>query len=485
MMRSTSQESTVAPGSLDGMLREYFESGDFFAELSDLVGYQTASPTTGAGVAVNAYLEQGLAAVLEEIGCTWRLVDNDKHPSAPFLLAHRFEDKDLPTALVYGHADVVEGQPDQWSDGLSPWELTAIGDRWYGRGTADNKGQHLLNLAALRMLVRQRGQLGFNLAVLIESGEEVGSPGLADFALAHRDELQADVFIGSDGPRLDSQVPTLFLGARGGVNIELEADLRAGQHHSGNWGGVLRNAATTVAGAVGTLVNGHGQITCEALLPPQLSDSVRSALASVNVSACADGSSPDEDWADRSLSPAERLFGWNTVEVLALDAGNSQKPMNAIPGRAKAVLQLRFVVGTDIENLSRRVREHLDAHGYSMVHANVGTPFPASRTDPDHPWARWGAESLRRVVGDKLAVLPNIGGSLPNYIFTDILAMPTLWVPHSYPGCNQHAPDEHLLESVAREGLAMILALFTDLGTPGQHPSPSSRALNASTALHP
>ncbi|WP_205676774.1 M20 family metallopeptidase [Arthrobacter crystallopoietes] len=484
MLRSTSQTATVPPKNLGEMQREYFDSGEFFAELSDLVSYQTVSPDSAAGFAVKAYLELKVAAILEEIGCTWRIVPNDNHPSAPFLLAHRFEGQNLPTVLVYGHADVVEGQSDRWSEGLSPWELAAVGDRWYGRGTADNKGQHLLNLAALRMLVRRRGHLGFNLTVLIESGEEVGSPGLAEFAVSHRDELQADVFIGSDGPRLDAQIPTLFLGARGGVNIELEADLRAGQHHSGNWGGVLRNAATTVAGAVGALVNGHGEITCEALLPPRLPDSVRTALASVNVSACADGSSLDEGWANRSLSPAERLFGWNTVEVLALDAGNAREPMNAIPGRAKAVLQLRFVVGTDTENLSERIREHLDAHGYSMVQANVGTAFPASRTDPDDPWARWGAESLRRVVGEELAVLPNIGGSLPNYIFTDILGLPTLWVPHSYPGCNQHAPDEHLLESVAREGLAMIMALFTDLGTPGQHPNLSSPPLNA-TALHP
>jgi acetylornithine deacetylase/succinyl-diaminopimelate desuccinylase-like protein len=191
----------------------------------------------------------------------------------------------------------------------------------------------------------------------------------------------------------------------------------------------------------------------------------------------------DENWADTTLTAAERVFGWNTAEVLALDAGNADEPMNAIPGRAKAVLQLRFVVGTDLDNLQDRVRQHLDMHGYSMVSVRLGTAFPASRTDPDHPWAQWGAESLRRVVGDKLAVLPNIGGSLPNYIFTDILGMPTLWVPHSYPGCNQHAPDEHILESNAREGLAMAIALFSDLGTPGRRPATSPTPNAAS--LHP
>jgi acetylornithine deacetylase/succinyl-diaminopimelate desuccinylase-like protein len=484
MMRRTSQILSAEPSALPEMQQDYFDSGRFFEELAGLVSYPTSSAEAGAGVAVTAYLKDKIGPILEDIGCSWRIVPNGSRESAPFLLAQRFEDSALPTVLVYGHADVVEGQADQWSEGLSPWELTADGDRWYGRGTADNKGQHLINLAALRLLVQNHGHLGFNLTVLIESGEEVGSPGLAHFASTHKDELRADVFIGSDGPRLDADTPTLFLGARGGVNFDLEADLRGGQHHSGNWGGLLRNAATTIAGAVGTLVNGHGQITCEALLPSELPGSVRSALANVQISQQKGGAAVDDNWADITLSPAERVFGWNTVEVLALSAGNPKEPMNAIPGKAKAVLQLRFVVGTDLDNLQGRLQRHLDDHGYPMVSVRLGTAFPASRTDPDHPWAQWGAESLRRMVGDKLAVLPNIGGSLPNYIFTDILGMPTLWVPHSYPGCNQHAPDEHILESNAREGLAMALALFSDLGTAGRRPSTSS-PLHHASSLHP
>ncbi|NKX56413.1 M20 family metallopeptidase [Arthrobacter sp. E918] len=470
-MRPGTQLAEPVPQELAEKGERYLGSGEFFAELAGLVRQRTESAGTEAGVACRAYLTQRIAPILEQIGCTWRIVENEVRPSAPFLLAHRIEAPGLPTALLYGHGDVVEGQSGEWSAGRDPWTLTAEGDRWYGRGAADNKGQHLLNLAALRLLVEHHGRLGFNLTVLIESGEEVGSPGLAEFARAHREELRADVFIASDGPRLDVQVPTLFLGARGGVNLTLEADLRAGQHHSGNWGGLLRNAATTVAGAVGTLVDGHGRIRCAALLPAELPASVRLALATVDLPSHPGGPSIDENWADPGLTPAERVFGWNTLEVLSLDAGNADAPMNAIPGRARAVLQLRFVAGTETDGIQQQVQRHLDAEGYPMVRATVGTMFPASRTDPDHPWARWAADSLRRQVGERLAVLPNIGGSLPNYVFTDILGLPTLWVPHSYPGCNQHAPDEHLLESVAREGLAMALGLFADLGDPGRRPA--------------
>lgn len=77
---------------------------------------------------------------------------------------------------------------------------------------------------------------------------------------------------------------------------------------------------------------------------------------------------------------------------------------------------------------------------------------------------RWAVASLARTTGKKPAILPNLGGTLPNEVFADTLGLPTLWVPHSYPACSQHAPDEHLLASVVSEGLQMMAGLFWDLG---------------------
>ena len=174
------------------------------------------------------------------MGFAWRLVDNPAG-RAPFLIAERHEADALPTVLTYGHGDVVLGYDAQWRDGLSPWTLTADGDRWYGRGTADNKGQHSLNLAALARVLEARGRLGFNVRLLMEMGEETGSPGLHAVCERERDALRADVLIASDGPRLNAARPTLFLGSRGAFNFDLTVDLRDGGHHSGNWGGLLAN----------------------------------------------------------------------------------------------------------------------------------------------------------------------------------------------------------------------------------------------------
>ena len=89
-------------------------------------------------------------------------------------------------------------------------------------------------------------------------GEEIGSPDLAEVCASMRDELAADVFIGSDGPRLSAERPTIFLGCRGGLRIHLDVELRDGGHHSGNWGGVLANPATILANAISSLVDAPG-----------------------------------------------------------------------------------------------------------------------------------------------------------------------------------------------------------------------------------
>jgi acetylornithine deacetylase/succinyl-diaminopimelate desuccinylase-like protein len=99
--------------------------------------------------------------------------------------------------------------------------------RWYGRGTADNKGQHALNIAALEAVLAERGgKLGFNVKVVLEMAEERGSKGLREFVAAHAMELAADVLIASDGPRVEPEMPTIATGTRGTFHFDLVLKLR-------------------------------------------------------------------------------------------------------------------------------------------------------------------------------------------------------------------------------------------------------------------
>ena len=445
-------------------------SGEFLGDLDRRVGFKTESQNAGRAAELRAYLEQEMRPAFAALDFDSRLVESPSGRS-PFLLAEHREGASLPTVLIYGHGDVVDGMVGEWRGDLDPWRTTKIGNRLYGRGTADNKGQHSINLAALAAVQETRGgKLGFNAKFLVEMGEEIGSPDLNEVCASLRDELKADLLLASDGPRLAADRPTIFLGCRGGIRIHLDVKLREGGHHSGNWGGVLANPATILANAIASLVDHHGRMRLDALKPPRLTNQIRSHLADVEIKPAADEPALAEDWGEEGLSAAERLYAWNTLEVLAMSSGNIEKPANAIPGHARAVLQLRFVVGTRHEQVVDAVRDHLHAHGFAMVEVSATQSFLASRTDFDSPWIGWAADSIRQTTGKPPAVLPNFGGSLPNDVFSETLGLPTIWVPHSYPGCSQHAPDEHILLSVTEEALGIMAGLFWDLG---EQPRPS------------
>ncbi|MGZ5871701.1 MAG: M20 family metallopeptidase [Bradyrhizobium sp.] len=444
--------------------RDILHSGEFLRELDRRVAYQTESQNPEKQGALRAYLIEDLVPAFSKLDFSTRLIESPTGKN-PYLLAEYRESGSAPTVLMYGHGDVVDGMVGEWHDNLDPWRTTTSGNRVYGRGTADNKGQHSINMSALRAVRETRGgRLGFNAKFIIETGEEIGSPDLRQVCEQLRHELKADLFLASDGPRLSADRPTLFLGCRGGIRIHLDVKLREGSHHSGNWGGVLANPATILAGAIATLVDGKGRLQVEQLKSPRLSNQIRSTLADVKIEPMKDEPALAENWGEEGLSAAERLYAWNTMEVLAMSSGNIEKPANAIPGHASAVLQLRFVVGTRVDNIADVIRAHLRDRGFPMVEVQTTQRFAASRTDFDSPWINWTAESIRKTTGKAPAVLPNFGGSLPNDVFSDTLGLPTMWVPHSYPGCSQHAPDEHILLSVTEEALGIMAGLFWDLG---------------------
>ena len=449
-----------------------FDSGDFFATLARRVACRTESENPDRGPELAAYLSGQIAPALTALGFEHQLHDNPVPGAPPLLTATRIEDPALPTVLFYGHGDVVRGHEGQWADNRDPWTLTAVAasgpdsqPRWYGRGSADNKAQHSINLAALASVLAVRGgRLGFNAKWLVEMGEEAGSPGLGAFCQQQRQRLAADVLIASDGPRLRADRPTVFLGSRGVANVDLTLDLRAGGHHSGNWGGLLRNPGTVLASAIAGLVDGRGRILVDGLRPPPIPASVRAALADITVGGSAGDPAIDTDWGEPGLSPAERVFGFNTLEVLAFGCGNPAHPVNAIPPRAKATLQLRFVVGTDASAIRRHIVDRLAALGHGDIQVSEPVVMAATRLDPDNAWVRLALASLADSTGTRPALLPNLGGSLPNDVFADTLGLPTVWVPHSYPACSQHAPNEHVLPALMREGLGMTAALLWAVG---------------------
>ncbi len=445
-----------------------FDDGRFKTCLAGLVAIRSTSQDPGHGADLRAYLTNAMRPWLQRLGFTIEIVDNPVKGAGPILLADRLEPTG-PTVITYGHGDTVRGLEDQWRAGLDPWTLTEEDGRWYGRGTADNKGQHAINLMALEAVLQARGGvLGFSLKMVIETGEETGSAGLREVVAARRDRLCADVLLASDGPRVHSTVPTLSTGTRGTWHFDLRLDLRPGGVHSGNWGGMTTDPAIVLAHAIASLVDRHGRILVRGIVPPAMNPAVRAALQGCELRAEGEAATIDPAWGEPGLTAAEKIYGWTSLIVLSMLSGRPENPVNAVAPNAIAHVQIRYTVDADPDMFQAAIRTHLDQAGFPEVKLiPYGIRMPARRSDPTNPWVAWAAASITRTLGTPVQIIPNSGGGLPNDVFMDHLGVQLLWVPHSYNGCKQHGPDEHLLITTAREGTAAFAGLWWDLGEPG------------------
>jgi acetylornithine deacetylase/succinyl-diaminopimelate desuccinylase-like protein len=173
------------------------------------------------------------------------------------------------------------------------------------------------------------------------------------------------------------------------------------------------------------------------------------------------------------LSKAERIFAWTSAVVLAGITGIPDAPANAVQSEARLRMQVRHTVDVDGAGIVPALRRHLAAHGHTHVEVipvKEREMFAASRTDPEHPWIRAMAESLLRTTGRSPNLVPNSSGGNPSAIFAEELGVPVAWVPNGHAGSNQHAPDEHALEPLLREGLTIMAGLWWDIGA-GHHPA--------------
>lgn len=447
--------------------RGYIDDGSFLGRLAELVAYQTESHPPGRRSELERYCVEGLGPIVTELGFETTILPNPQEEHGPVLVATRHEGDHLPTLLIYGHGDVVRAMPERWRTDLDPWIMKIEGDRVYGRGVVDNKGQHLLAIDALRAVLEERGALGFNAKIFVETGEEAGSPGLKRFLELHRELCSADVFIALDGPRQSMSVPDITLGTRGGLAVDLIIDLREGSHHSGHWGGLLKDPAVILAHAIASMISRDGRILVPGWTPASVPASVTAASRAVVIDEAPGALRPDEGWGEPGLSRTEKIYAWSSAIVLASISGQPEAPVPAVSGLAKARVQLRHTVDVEAANVAPALRKHLESQGFTeveVVEVAERDMFPPSRTDPENPWVQRVARSMSETVGQAPNLIPNIGASGPSEFFKQTLGVPIMWIPQSYGGCGQHGPDEHGLISLFRDGLGIMAGVFWDIG---------------------
>lgn len=433
------------------------------AYLQRLIDYVSMPSISAHGVGITEVAEH-IAGVLEAMGMATQIIPT---PGWPMVFAERSGADGTPTVLLYGHYDVQPPDPlEEWVS--PPFEPTIRDGRLYARGVGDNKGQHFANILALEAWLAVHGELPCNVKVLLEGEEEIGSPRMPEFVMAHRELLQADLVITSDGPVDESGRSTINFGVRGVLSFELRARGANRDLHSGNWGGVAPNPIWTLVHLLATMKNERGEVLIDgfydAVLP--LTDLERATLDALPVDVDAVKASLDIGAFDQPHERGffDRLSAWPTFTINGLHGGYADAGSKTVlPHTAFAKCDIRLVEAQTAADIFEKVEAHVRKHAPGVDVIRQGSMDP-SKTPLDSPFALPLRRGIVLAQEEEPLIVPALGGSLPDYVFTKLLGLPAFGVPYANADEANHAPNENLEIERFYTGIRTGAAMLAELG---------------------
>jgi acetylornithine deacetylase/succinyl-diaminopimelate desuccinylase-like protein len=264
-----------------------------------------------------------------------------------------------PTVLVYGHFDVQPVKGEAWT--TEPHALVRKGDRLYGRGSADDMGGWLSHLVAIEAWLAETGSLPCNLKILLEGEEEIGSPNLERFMDAHPDAFESDAMVLTDCDNPSVDIPGLTVSLRGLLEVEVSVASAKSDVHSGLWGNVAPDPATTLVAILARLVDEDGRLRlARRSIDPAWLASSRDVPVDEDVirsgARLLDGVAP---LPDRGLSPPAWMWRQPAVTVLSTTFPAPGSEKNAIRKSASAKLSFRVAPGQTSDELFAAVEAEL------------------------------------------------------------------------------------------------------------------------------
>ncbi|TAE32341.1 MAG: M20/M25/M40 family metallo-hydrolase [Cytophagales bacterium] len=429
-------------------------------------------------------------------------------PSNPLVLAEKAatvsvgSEKGTPkTLLLYMHFDGQPVVPSQWQQpdpykpvlkqkgaegGWSAMDWTKLQTdsspdwRIFGRSSSDDKGPIVMLLAALTAMDAEKIPQRYNLKVILDSEEEIGSPHLAATVKANQDKLKADILLVMDGGRHLSNLPTLAYGCRGITTVTLTTFGPRGPQHSGHYGNYAPNPALRMAQLLAGMKDEDGRVT----IPGYYDGITIDAKAAQIMAAVPDD--PTQIAKTVGFAQPDRV-GRNYQESIQYPSLNirglqsayvGQQAGTVIPDRAIAELDLRLVPESDPVRLVSLIRQYVQNKGYTVLdhepteaermqypklaQIQTGHEMLPFRTDIGIPEDVWLTRAMVRAFGREPVKIRIMGGSVPIVPFMRTLNIPAISVPMVNLDNNQHAPNENLRLGNYVEGVTTWLAILTN-----------------------
>ena len=395
-------------------------------------------------------------ARLEKVGAEVRLMPVDDGP--PVIYAELGEGQ--RTLLFYNHYDVQPPDPlDLWDSG--PFAPQVREGKLYARGVADNKGDLLARLQAIEAYQATLGELPLKIKFVFEGEEEVGSPHLASFAAEHAELLAADGCLWETGRKDESGRPTIALGLKGIMYLELRAHGAKSDLHS-SLATLVPNPAWRLVWALSTLKDEDDNILVDGLM-----DHVAEPAAAEMEMLAAIPFEEEKMRANFGISHFIRglrgvealkkhLYG-PTCTICGLRSGYiGEGTKTVLPNTAMVKLDFRLVPNLEPDLVVALLRQHLDKRGFTDIEVvPINGLYPA-KAPLDAPMVKAASAAAQTVYGQEPVIYPLMAGSGPMYPLTQALGIPALAAGVGYAESNLHAPNENVRLEDYFEGIRFV-----------------------------
>ncbi len=441
--------------------------------------------------------------MLKQLGVKSELLLSGRPNLAPVVFGSVNVPGATNTIAFYAHYDGQPVNPKQWAEGLQPFVPVLFSDRldkggvkipfpanqekiephWrlYARGSSDDKAGVFSIIKAYETLIKTGAKPSVNIKFFFEGEEEAGSINLGEIFSKYKDKLGADLWIICDGPRHISGKKQILFGVRGDVNVDLKVYASKRPLHSGNYGNWAPNPAMRLAQLLCTMKDNNGNVLIDEfyddVLP--LTEAEKTTLAKIpKVEAIL-----QEDLAlgkpDGNGKSFMELLQLPTLNINGMQSGNvGAMASNVIPADATAVLDLRLVLGNDVERQINKVIKHVTKQGYQVIDhepsdaerrqfpllakmAKRAGGYNAQRTPMDLPLAQKVSVAVETTITDEVIKVPSLGGSLPLFLFEQKLDAKPITVPVVNYDNNQHAENENVILRYLWEGIETMAAIMT------------------------
>jgi acetylornithine deacetylase/succinyl-diaminopimelate desuccinylase-like protein len=422
-------------------MKDYIQTNkqQFLDQLFTLLRQRSIS-TQNDGIEECAELLQGM---MQEIGIDTKILPTAGHPVVYGELVH---DPDAFTLLIYGHYDVQPPEPyHAWES--PPFEPEIRNGKIYARGVGDNKGQLMAQLFGVKSYQETVGNLPINIKFVFEGEEEKGSTNLAAFVEEHKNLLQADLVYTSDGPSHNSSSPLVLLGVRGMLSVEFRAKGADRDNHSGNTGNIVPNPAWKLIELMHTMREADGHVKIEGFYDNIRAFTPYEEQLLTKLPYDKDSLGKKIGYPALSLDgPAyyQKMTGEPTFNIYGMESGyTGEGTKTIIPATAKIKMDIRLVVDQDPLDILEKIKKHVETYAPDIEVTYLGSMQP-SRTKAELPIVQKVVSAVEAAYQTEPLIQPSMGGSLPDYVWTKILGLPSVIVPYANFDQHNHSPNENL-----------------------------------------